>query len=95
MLIFNHSSSSYYYVYQKDANFCLLVAPVVLYIYIGESRHNTLTDKCYGICAIQMQGALDKANKASEEKDATITSLHQRLEEMEERLVGGDDVQKT
>ena len=42
-----------------------------------------------------MQGALDKANKASEEKDATITSLHQRLEEMEERLVGGDDVQKT
>ena len=39
-----------------------------------------------------MQSALDKANKASEEKDVAISSLRQQLGEMEERLVGGDDV---
>ena len=35
-----------------------------------------------------MQNALDRANKAGEEKDATIAAMHQQLGEMEDKWVG-------
>ena len=35
----------------------------------------------------QMQSSLDKANKAVEDKDATIASLHQQLGKAEDKWV--------
>ena len=40
----------------------------------------------------QMQSSLDKANKAAEDKDATITSLHQQLGEAEDKWVSIDTI---
>ena len=40
----------------------------------------------------QMQSSLDKANKAVEDKDATIASLHQQLGEAEDRGVSVDNI---
>lgn len=37
-----------------------------------------------------MQSALDKANKAVEDKEAAIASLHQQLREMEDKQVTTD-----
>ena len=41
----------------------------------------------------QMQSSLNKANKAVEDKDATIASLHQQLGEAEDKWVSAGTIE--